>query len=129
MAKALGEKSRLIRKALADHPGVGNTDLAKQLNEKHKGLDIKATDVANQRTALKKLAEGRAEEEESFDDPSFSKSPPPAPRAAASSSPAVPSTATSGLTVEDMATLRALVAKVGGVDALIKWLELLRGMR
>jgi hypothetical protein len=128
MAKPLGEKSRLIRQAIADHPDMGNTALAEMLNKKHAMLDIKAPDVGNQRTALKKLSAGPAveEEEEDFEDPSFTKAPPPAPTKA-HQPPSVP--AASGLTVDDLATLRSLVAKAGGVEVLIKWLETIREMR
>jgi hypothetical protein len=127
MAKPLGEKSRVIRQAIADHPDVGNTALAEMLNKKHAMLDIKAPDVGNQRTALKKLAAGPAveEEEEDFEDQSSTKAPPPAAKAHQSAS--VP--AGSGLTVDDMGTLRSLVTKAGGVDVLIKWLETIREMR
>jgi hypothetical protein len=127
MAKALSEKSRLIREAIAAHPNTGNTELAEKLGQKHTSIEFKPGDVANQRTALKKLGSGSwAAEEDDFEDSSFTKAPPPA---TPSTDRATPATSAAGLTVEDMATLRSLVAKAGGVDALIKWLEMIREFR
>jgi hypothetical protein len=127
MAKTLSEKSRLIREAITAHPNTGNTDLAEQLGKKHSNIEFKPGDVANQRTALKKLGSGSwaSEEEDDFDDSSFTKAPPPVVSAAR----ATPGTTGTGLTMDDLATLRSLVNKAGGVEGLIKWLEMIREIR
>jgi hypothetical protein len=58
MAKPLGPKSLLIRKAIGEHPGKGNTELAEILNDAEERMDDKikvtAQDVATQRQAMKK---------------------------------------------------------------------------
>jgi hypothetical protein len=59
MAKPLGQKSRIIREAIQNHSDKGNTAIAEMLNASADRLDDKlsftATDVAQQRTALKNL--------------------------------------------------------------------------
>jgi hypothetical protein len=59
MAKPLGQKSRIIREAIHNHPDKGNTAIAEMLNDSADRLDDKltftATDVSQQRTALKNL--------------------------------------------------------------------------
>jgi hypothetical protein len=64
MAKPLGAKSLLIRDAIKAHPKMGNTGLAKLINSsdarKEDKIEVKAADVAQQRQAMKKLAEGPA---------------------------------------------------------------------
>jgi hypothetical protein len=58
MAKPLGPKSLLIRKAIGEHPDKGNTELAEMLNDAEERMDDKikvtAQDVATQRQAMKK---------------------------------------------------------------------------
>ena len=58
MAKPLGPKSLLIRKAIQDHPDKGNTALAEMLNDSNDRMDDKikvtANDVAAQKQAMKK---------------------------------------------------------------------------
>jgi hypothetical protein len=60
MAKPLSPKSQLIREALKANPKLGNADLAKLINSSdvRKGDKIKvtATDVGNQRQALKAMS-------------------------------------------------------------------------
>src|SRR4051794_25483646 len=60
MAKPPGERTSLIRKAIDDHPGVGNTELANLLNEQEPGHKITANDIAKQKQLMKKLAGGGA---------------------------------------------------------------------
>src|SRR4051794_38924645 len=60
MAKALSEKSRVIREAIKANPGKGNTELVDLINksedrQKDK-IKVTAQDVGNQRSALKALA-------------------------------------------------------------------------
>jgi hypothetical protein len=63
MAKPLGEKSRLIRDAINNNPGRGNTELAQRVNDsdaaKKAKIEVKASDVAQQKQAMKK-AGGKA---------------------------------------------------------------------
>jgi hypothetical protein len=58
MAKPLGPKSLLIRQAIAEHPGKGNTQIAEMLNDAEERMDDKikvtAQEVATQRQAMKK---------------------------------------------------------------------------
>ena len=58
MAKALGPKSRIIRAALAAHPGMKNIELAETINHlpesKAEGITVTAMDVAAQKQAMKK---------------------------------------------------------------------------
>jgi hypothetical protein len=58
MAKPLGPKSLLIRKAIQANSGKGNTELAKMLNDaeerKTDKIKVTAQDVAAQRQAMKK---------------------------------------------------------------------------
>src|SRR5690349_13452246 len=60
MAKALSEKSRVIRAAIHSHPDKGNSELAELINDSADRLDDKievtAADVNNQKQALKQLA-------------------------------------------------------------------------
>jgi hypothetical protein len=60
MAKPLGEKSRLIRDAIKAHPKTGNTALAKLINgsdaRKEDKIEVTASDVNQQKQAMKKLA-------------------------------------------------------------------------
>jgi hypothetical protein len=64
MAKPLGAKSLLIRDAIKAHPKLGNKGLAELINSsdarKQDKIVVKASDVAQQRQAMKKLAEGPA---------------------------------------------------------------------
>jgi cell division septation protein DedD len=57
MAKALGPKALLIRRAIHDHPDKGNTALAEILNDSNDRMDDKikvtANDVAAQKQAMK----------------------------------------------------------------------------
>ena len=57
MAKPLGPKSLLIRKAIHDHPDKGNTAIADLLNDSNDRMDDKikvtANDVAAQKQAMK----------------------------------------------------------------------------
>jgi hypothetical protein len=59
MAKPLSPKSQLIREAIAAHPRFGNTQLAELINgsedRKNDKIQVNATDVSNQRQALKAL--------------------------------------------------------------------------
>ena len=59
MAKPLSPKSQIIREAIAAHPKVGNTALAGLINgseaRKDDKVKVTATDVGNQRQALKAL--------------------------------------------------------------------------
>jgi hypothetical protein len=62
MAKPLGPKSRLIRDAIKAHPKMGNTALAKLLNGSHARkedkIEVTASDVNQQKQAMKSLAKG-----------------------------------------------------------------------
>jgi hypothetical protein len=64
MAKPLGPKSLLIRKAIAAHPDKGNTAIAELLNDAEERMDDKikvtAQDVATQRQAVKKAGAQKA---------------------------------------------------------------------
>src|SRR5437660_693186 len=60
MAKRPGERTSLIRKAITDHSGVGNTELANLLNEQTPGHKITPNDIAKQKQAMKKLNGGGA---------------------------------------------------------------------
>jgi hypothetical protein len=59
MAKPLSPKSALIREAIAANRKLGNTDLADLINSsdsrKEDKIKVTATDVANQKQALKEL--------------------------------------------------------------------------
>jgi hypothetical protein len=59
MAKPLGPKSQLIRKAITDNPTKGNTELAEMLSgapeRKADKIKVTAQEVATQRQALKNL--------------------------------------------------------------------------
>lgn len=80
MAKPLGVKARLIREALRDYPDVGNKDLAERLSAKAEGFDIKPSDIAAQKMALKKLAAGSSEpDEEDFEEELLAAEPAPEP--------------------------------------------------
>lgn len=114
MAKTLSEKSRIIRVGLTTHPELGNTELAKKLGDKHPALGIRAADVANQKQLLKKQGPSSVDEDEDEEE-------------SAQQTPAKPEPHPGlGLKPEDMEVLRELVLKVGGVDALIRWLEIFR---
>src|SRR5262245_56128479 len=128
MAKPPGERTKLIRQAITDRPGVGNAELAKLLNEQKPGHDIKASDIAQQKQAMKNLqSKGAADDNESDTE---RKREGPRQEAPATSQAAVGMTPASvGLTTDDLATLGGLARKVGGVDALIRYLELLRDIR
>jgi len=128
MAKPPGERTTLIRKAITDHPGVGNTKLASLLNEQTPGHKITANDIAKQKQLMKKLDGGGAARTRRA----------PKSRKKAESRPGQPATreqaaakarTSSGLTTEDLTTLKGLAGKVGGVDGLIGYLELLRDIR
>jgi hypothetical protein len=58
MAKPLGPKALLIRKAIHDHPDKGNTAIAELVNDSNDRMDDKikvtANDVAAQKQAMKK---------------------------------------------------------------------------
>src|SRR5438876_5154145 len=59
MAKPLSPKSQLIRETIAAHPRLGNTQLAELINgsddRKTDKIQVTATDVSNQKQALKAL--------------------------------------------------------------------------
>jgi hypothetical protein len=127
MAKPPGERTKLIRQPITDHPGVGNTELATLLNGKKPGHDFKAQDFAQQRQAMKNLeSKGTAEDEKAAD--KGSKKDEARPKGPATKT-ATAEEVTSGLTADDLAVLRSLVRKVGNVDTLIRYLELLRDIR
>ena len=130
MAKPLSERTKLIRRAITDHPGVGNTELAKWLNDQKPGHDIKPSDVAAQRQAMKKLEAGGTAEAEGRADQGRKKEEARPEEPAARAAPAEEAAPVPiGLTADDLTALRGLVRKVGGVDALIRYLELLRDIR
>jgi hypothetical protein len=64
MAKQLSAKSTVIRDAIAANPDLGNTDLATLINgsaaRKQDKITVTATDVNNQKQALKAMAETAA---------------------------------------------------------------------
>jgi hypothetical protein len=64
MAKQPSAKSSLIREAIAANPDLGNTDLAALINgadaRKQDKITVTATDVNNQKQALKAMAETAA---------------------------------------------------------------------
>jgi hypothetical protein len=59
MAKPLSPKSQLIRETITAHPRLGNTQLAELINgsddRKTDKIQVTATDVSNQKQALKAL--------------------------------------------------------------------------
>ena len=63
MAKPLGPKSILIREAIKNKPGLGNTELAQFVNgsetAKKEKIVVKPSDIAQQKQAMKK-AGGKA---------------------------------------------------------------------
>jgi hypothetical protein len=127
MAKPPGERTKLIRQAITDHPGVGNTELAALLNGKKPGHDFTAQDFAQQRQAMKNLeGKGTAEGEKAAG--KGGKKDETRPKGPATKAATVEE-ATGGLTADDLAVLRSLVRKVGSVDTLIHYLELLRDIR
>jgi hypothetical protein len=64
MAKQLSAKSTVIRDAITANPDLGNTDLAALINgadaRKQDKIKVTATDVSNQKQALKAMAETAA---------------------------------------------------------------------
>jgi hypothetical protein len=66
MAKELSEKSKVIREAIAANPDLGNTDLASLINaadaRKKDKIAVTATDVNNQKQALKAMGGKKAAE-------------------------------------------------------------------
>jgi hypothetical protein len=117
MAKPLGAKSLLIRESIKAHPKTGNTKLAEQINtseaRKEDGLKVTAQDVAQQRQAMKKLAEGPAATAALKP----KKKPGPKPKAVtASASPAPTKTQASPADLID--GVFTLARKCGGLDEL-----------
>jgi hypothetical protein len=78
MAKPLSPRSTVIRDAIAANPDLGNTDLAALINgsaaRKQDKITVTATDVNNQKQALKAMAQTAAKK---------SPTPEPAPAAPA----------------------------------------------
>jgi hypothetical protein len=64
MAKQLSEKSKVIREAITANPDLGNTDLAALINSadarKADKVKVTATDVSNQKQALKAMGGKKA---------------------------------------------------------------------
>src|SRR4051794_37139121 len=54
MPKRLGPKSVLIRNAIAANPGMGNTELAKMLNDADDKVKVTAQEVGTQRQSMKR---------------------------------------------------------------------------
>jgi hypothetical protein len=117
MAKPPGERTLLIRQAITDHPGLGNTELAKLLNEQKPGHNITADDIAKQKLAVKHLAGARTRKARGKKRQPRQEQP---ARAASVQKPPV----SGGLTAEDLGALLNLGRKAGGVDNLIRYLEL-----
>jgi hypothetical protein len=127
MAKPLGERTKLIRQAITDHPRTGNTDLARLLNEQHAGLDVKPNDIAKQKQAMKKLGDGASRTKRA---PRGRKKTEPRAQQPVTTAAAVHKAPVSGgLTADELTTLKGLASKVGGVDTLIGYLEVVRDIR
>jgi hypothetical protein len=116
MAKPLGAKSLLIREAINTHPKMGNTALAKLIMgsdaRKEDKLKVKASDVAQQRQAMKKLAESPAATAARKP----KKKPGPKPKGAANAAPAPTKGRISPADVID--GVLTLAKKSGGLDEL-----------
>lgn len=54
MARAVSEKTDIIRKAIQADPKIGNTELAAKLSAEHAKIKFTPQDIANQKTVLKK---------------------------------------------------------------------------
>jgi hypothetical protein len=129
MAKPPGERTKFIRQAITDHPRLGNTELAGRLNEEKPGHDIKPDDIAKQKLAMRKLA-GKGATRKRKAQKAPAKSEPRREEPPAKTPPAEkPAPVASGLNTGDLASLLALVRKVGGVDSLMGYLEVLRNIR
>jgi hypothetical protein len=126
MARVLSEKTRILRQALKDYPSMGNTELANKLNGSHPGHDFKPSDVGNQKQVLKKAAERPTGADADFDDEEADTARGRRPSPRVSLSRPGPGKPAGGLTPEDVGALRGLVHKAGGIEELIRWLELLR---
>jgi hypothetical protein len=129
MARAISEKTRIIRQALKENPSTGNTELAKQLNDRFPGYDFKHSDVAGQKQVMKKLADRPTAEQHHEEDETDTVRARRRPAPRVSLSRPEPGKPAGGLTPDDVASLRALVQKAGGIEELIRWLELLRGFQ
>jgi hypothetical protein len=127
MAKPPGERTKLIRQAIMDHRGMGNTALANKLNEQSPGHNIKPNDIAQQRQAMKKLGKGGAKGPKATKGGKKAEPRPDKPAASVAAVKAAPGS--SGLTTDDVDDLLSLVLKVGGVDNLIRYLQLMRSIR
>jgi hypothetical protein len=137
MAKPIGTKTRVIREGIRANPDMGNTELARLLSGQNEaaGIDIRPSDIAAQRQALKKLAaEGGDEGEESPGGTAAvapggeAASTPVAPPKMTPAPPAAP-VAGSGLNAADLVALAGLVKKAGSVEALVEILRALEQLR
>lgn len=111
-----GLKARLIRDGIKKYPHLKPRELAAQLAEDHKdaGVEFRAVDVSQAKTAMKKKGD-EGEEEAS---PAVA---PTAPRPTTDSA-----TAPGGLVPADVAALATLARRAGGVTPLIEMLQALQ---
>jgi hypothetical protein len=117
MAKPLGAKSLLIRDAIKAHPKMGNTGLAELIMgsdaRKEDGIKVTAQDVAQQKQAMKKLAEGPAATAALKP----KKKPGPKPKAAIANASPAPTKA-KGSPADLIDDVFTLARKCGGLDEL-----------
>jgi hypothetical protein len=131
MAKPLGPKSQLIRKAITANPGKGNTELAEMLSaapeRKADKIKVTAQDVATQRQAMKKPGAQKAPSAASATKPSAKK-----PGRKPGRKPAVAAPRDTSAPVSSPVDLidrtLALAQECGGVGQLKRLVDRLAGM-
>jgi hypothetical protein len=133
MAKPLGPKSILIRKAITENPGKGNTELAEMLNDAEERMDDKikvtAQDVAAQRQAMKKPGAQKAPAAATPAGNGRRKPGRKPGRKPAAAAPRPASAPTAANPVDLIDRTLALAQDCGGVEQLKRLVERLAGMQ